>query len=99
MHVGHKVTPKDMVAVVIREIRPGETITFSDGAASAQVTAVTGIPAAHKIALQDIAQGQEVIKYGEPIGRASAAIPKGGHVHVHNLAGIRGRGDAQGGNS
>ncbi len=95
MHVGHKVTPKDMVAVVIRPVTAGETITVSDGAAATQVTAVTDIPAAHKIALQDIAEGREVIKYGESIGRASAAIAAGSHVHIHNLEGVRGRGDAR----
>lgn len=39
----------------------------------------------HKYALRDIAEGENVIKYGMPIGRASAPIPRGGHVHVHNL--------------
>jgi altronate dehydratase small subunit len=32
-------------------------------------------------------------KYGQMIGRASAAIAAGEHVHVHNVEGVRGRGD------
>ena len=39
----------------------------------------------HKYALRDIAEGENVIKYGMPIGHATAAIAKGDHVHVHNV--------------
>ena len=39
----------------------------------------------HKYALRDIAEGENVIKYGMPIGHATCAIGKGEHVHVHNL--------------
>ncbi|MBQ6246419.1 MAG: altronate dehydratase [Kiritimatiellae bacterium] len=40
----------------------------------------------HKYALRDIAAGENVIKYGMPIGHATCAISKGEHVHVHNVA-------------
>lgn len=40
----------------------------------------------HKYALRDIAEGENVIKYGMPIGHATCAIKKGEHVHVHNVA-------------
>ncbi len=40
----------------------------------------------HKYALCDIHAGEAVIKYGYPIGRATADIPAGTHVHSHNLA-------------
>ena len=43
------------------------------------------VPAGHKIALQDIAAGEAVVKYGWPIGTASRAIRAGEWVHVHNL--------------
>ena len=39
----------------------------------------------HKYALRDIAEGENVIKYGMPIGHATCAIRKGEHVHVHNV--------------
>ena len=39
----------------------------------------------HKYALYDIAEGENVIKYGMPIGHATCAIKKGEHVHVHNV--------------
>ncbi len=40
----------------------------------------------HKYALCDIRAGEAIIKYGYPIGRATADIPAGAHVHSHNLA-------------
>lgn len=40
----------------------------------------------HKYALRDITKGENVIKYGNPIGHATADIKAGEHVHTHNLA-------------
>ena len=40
----------------------------------------------HKTALCDIPAGADVIKYGFPIGCATADIAKGEHVHTHNMA-------------
>ena len=40
----------------------------------------------HKYALRDIAKGENVIKYGQPIGHATSDIKEGEHVHTHNLA-------------
>ena len=39
----------------------------------------------HKRAIRAIAKGEQVIKYGYPIGIASADIEKGEHVHSHNM--------------
>jgi len=43
------------------------------------------IPAGHKIALAAIAPGEVVRRYGQVIGRATAAIEPGRRVHTHNL--------------
>lgn len=43
------------------------------------------IPAGHKVALRPIRVGEAVIKYGDPIGRATQDIAPGEHVHTHNL--------------
>jgi hypothetical protein len=51
------------------------------------------IPRGHKVALQAIPAGREVIKYGSPIGSATVDIRPGTHVHIHNVASARGRGD------
>ncbi len=39
----------------------------------------------HKYAVCDIKKGDNIIKYGMPIGYATAYIKKGEHVHTHNL--------------
>ena len=39
----------------------------------------------HKYALRDIAKGENIIKYGNPIGHATEDIKKGEHVHTHNV--------------
>ena len=51
------------------------------------------IASGHKIALTRIAAGEAVLKYGNPIGIASQDIEIGAHVHMHNVASTRGRGD------
>ena len=51
------------------------------------------IPSGHKLAVAAIAAGESVIKYGSPIGTATAAIVPGDHVHIHNVESTRGRGD------
>ncbi len=40
----------------------------------------------HKYSICDIKKGENVIKYGNPIGHATEDIAKGEHVHTHNLA-------------
>ena len=39
----------------------------------------------HKYALCDIKCGEDIIKYGNPIGHATEDIKKGEHVHTHNV--------------
>lgn len=39
----------------------------------------------HKYALKDIASGETIVKYGNPIGHATSDIKKGDHVHSHNM--------------
>ncbi len=50
------------------------------------------IPFGHKLSLETIAIGEPVFKYGQRIGVATCHIDVGELVHVHNLAGERGRG-------
>ena len=39
----------------------------------------------HKYAARDIVKGENIIKYGQPIGHATEDIKKGEHVHTHNV--------------
>ncbi|MFC4810933.1 UxaA family hydrolase [Paenibacillus sp. GCM10023250] len=84
---------RDHVATALREIQTGETISYRSAAGLLEVTAASGIPFGHKIAVTSIEAGADVRKYGEVIGRAVLPIAIGQHVHVHNIEGIRGRGD------
>ncbi len=72
------INPIDNVAVVLRPYKKGEIV---EG-----VTLLEDIPQAHKVALVDIKKGEDVIKYGNPIGHATQDIKKGEHVHTHNVA-------------
>ncbi len=73
--------PGDTVYVLRDQIAAGEVIAV-DGA---QVTVPVALGLGHKIARVALAPGAQVIKYGAPIGRASAPIAPGTHVHLHNL--------------
>lgn len=53
------------------------------------------VPFGHKIAIKEISEGEQVIKYGESIGVASKNIKTGEHVHVRNMESMRGRGDLE----
>lgn len=71
--------PADDVAVALEDLAPGA----APGGLDAPVR--DDIPAGHKVARRDIAEGAIVRKYGQVIGRASTDIPAGSHVHTHNL--------------
>jgi altronate dehydratase small subunit len=84
---------KDNVATVTEDVEVGDVIMAALERDIRQVTAVENIPFGFKVALTNLAKDASVYKYGEPIGKASQPIRKGALVHVHNVEGLRGRGD------
>lgn len=80
-----KINENDNVVVALNTIPAGETITVETPEGSKSVTALEEIPAGHKMAIQDIPEGGEVIKYGYRIGNAKEAIKTGNWIHVHNV--------------
>jgi altronate hydrolase len=74
--------PLDNVGVALRTIEPGAAVP-AEGLEG--LVAREKIPASHKIALRDIAQGEEIIKYGETVAITIREIKKGEWVHTHNL--------------
>jgi (2R)-sulfolactate sulfo-lyase subunit alpha len=50
-----------------------------------KITSINEIPLGHKIALQDLKEGDTILKYGHDIGKVVQPIAKGDHVHVHNV--------------
>lgn len=80
-----QIQPQDNVVVALLDIPKGETVTVSCGDGIHSITAREQIPAGHKMAVCDLASGEKIVKYGFPIGTASADIQAGQWVHVHNL--------------
>lgn len=76
-----KIHENDNVAVAIETIPAGSEVLVN----GETITARTEIPAGHKMALRDIAEGKQVIKYGCPIGNTKEAVKKGDWIHVHNV--------------
>lgn len=76
---------EDNVAIVAENVSAGQEVGYVLDGETVLLTAKDDIPVYHKIASRDIAKGQQVLKYGEEIGIASQDIPKGSHVHTHNV--------------
>jgi altronate dehydratase small subunit len=84
--------PSDNVATLIDAAAAGEACRLQ-GETSGEVRAGSAIPFGHKICIKAVAPGGDVLKYGQVIGRATAAISVGAHVHAHNVESNRARGD------
>ncbi len=72
----------DNVATALADLAAGSAVAVG----SQRLTISEAIGRGHKLALAPIARGTSVIKYGFPIGIATADIAGGAHVHSHNLA-------------
>jgi altronate dehydratase len=83
----------DNVLLAVADLPPGTHVAAGDGEI---VATREEIPSGHKLARRDVAAGELIVKYGQPIGRATANIAPGEHVHVHNVESLRGRGDLAG---
>ena len=75
-----KINPKDNVLIVLKDYKKGEHISFEN----IDLELKEDINRGHKIALCSIKAGENIIKYGMPIGHALSDIEKGEWVHVHN---------------
>jgi altronate dehydratase small subunit len=83
------ISTRDNVATALELLEPGRTLDIPDRT----ITVRDRIPPGHKVAIVAIASGCEVLKYGSAIGTATTDIAVGAHVHTHNVASSRGRGD------
>ncbi|MEM5501663.1 altronate dehydratase family protein [Ahrensia kielensis] len=68
-----KLHDDDNVAIALAPLKAGESV------------AVEAILKSHKVALVDIPAGENVLRYGQIIGKATVMIPAGSHVHEHNM--------------
>jgi altronate dehydratase len=83
------ISSEDNVATALEALEPGRVLDVGGH----RVTVAAAIPRGHKVALRSIRAGEAVVKYGSPIGIATAEIGPGMHVHTHNVESTRGRGD------
>ena len=89
-----KVHQDDNVATLFLTAQAGDIAPVQDKHGNINPVRVNqNIPYGHKIALRDIACGEQIIKYGEAIGVSTQDIRLGDYVHTHNLDSERGRGD------
>ena len=85
-----KINPRDNVAIVLADVRPGEEIVVTTDGEVVRLQARQAIAFGHKIALADLHADQPIIKYGEEIARAQTAIEAGDWIHLHNVYCLRG---------
>lgn len=87
--------PTDNVATAVQDLKAGQKAAVRLGREIHYVIMAEDIPYGHKFAVRPICRGEEILKYGEVIGRATLNIAAGGHAHVQNIESLRGRGDLQ----
>ena len=76
-----KINPSDNVAVALVPLSKGTVIKLDD----TTLTLTEDIMQGHKFSLNNLKPGDSIIKYGNPIGHATAEIPAGSWIHTHNL--------------
>ena len=76
-----KINPDDNVAVAISNLSKGEQLNVE----GTEVTLLEDVPAGHKFTLKDIKEGENVIKYGFPIGHAKEELKQGRWAYDKNI--------------
>jgi len=76
-----RLSPADNVCVATKTIEAGKSAMIE----GRRITFCDRVPLGHKVAVEPIAAGQPVIKYGATIGSATRDIRPGEHVHTHNM--------------
>ena len=87
----------DNVATAVQVLTKGQTARVRRNREEVEISIVEDIPYGHKFAVRDVTTGEDILKYGEVIGRATQNIASGSHAHVQNIESLRGRGDLKGG--
>lgn len=76
-----KINPADSVVVCLQAI-PAGTLLEIDGKS---ITLLQDTPAGHKVAINDMKEGEDIIKYGYPIGHALKDLKAGEWINEDNL--------------
>jgi altronate dehydratase len=80
-----QVNAADNVVTVVEDASCGDEVQYMTADGPRRIVLVEAVPMGHKAAVGEIAPGDPVVKYNQPIGTASKAIQKGRHVHDHNV--------------
>jgi altronate dehydratase small subunit len=83
----------DNVATAVQDLEAGAEASVRLEREILRIRIREKIPYGHKFAVRPIRRGEEILKYGQVIGRATEDIPSGNHAHVQNIESLRGRGD------
>jgi altronate hydrolase len=75
------INQNDNIVIAVEELDAGEVIEVK----SEKIKVLSDIPIGHKVALKEFKMGDEVIRYGFPIGKVTEKIKKGEWIHTHNL--------------
>ncbi|MEZ4625751.1 MAG: UxaA family hydrolase [Thermomicrobiales bacterium] len=78
-----RLDPADKLVIAKTTLLPGTVLQQDDGS---EIRVRQLIPQGHKVALAEVAAGDEILKYGQIIGFATQPIEIGQHIHSHNLA-------------
>ncbi|QGQ26353.1 altronate dehydratase [Gimesia benthica] len=78
-----KLHPEDNIAIARNSVAENQECAITD---TENVTARESIDLGHKVAIQPIAKGERIRKFGQVIGFATCDIEPGDWIHSHNLA-------------
>ena len=78
----------DNVVTCVADVGAGSEVCYRKGDELLSLKAEEDIPYCHKIALKDFAEGDEVIKYGESLGRTTEAVKKGHWLWDKNMRSV-----------
>ncbi|MBU5255548.1 UxaA family hydrolase [Tissierella praeacuta] len=79
----------DNVITTLHNIEEGQGLTAIG--LDTRIVARQNIIKGHKVAINNIAKGETIIKYGKNIGSSICDILAGEHVHIHNIKSNRGK--------
>lgn len=84
---------EDNVATAVQDLKATQEAIVRLNQELSRIKLEEDIPYGHKFTVRNVKSGENILKYGEVIGRATMDIKAGCHAHVQNIESLRGRGD------
>ena len=83
--------PGDNIGVALAALKSGASVKIYGQETRIKIT--DAVPYQHKFSIITINAGEEILKDGVVIGKATKDIEQGQHVHTHNMTGLRLKGN------